>query len=90
MDFTGSVEINYQIGNSKYRFPAAIIPVVLGLDFLRKFGAVINLGNGEMTFNSKDVAPTPVPNRIPKSQGTDPKLLATLATMSVHANRKFM
>ena len=88
MRLIGSAKINYQIGNSEYRFSAAVIPdfvfpVVLGLDFLRKFGAVINLGDEEITFNSKGVAATPAPNRIPQAQGTYPELLATLVTFQL-------
>ena len=88
MRLIGSAEINYQIGNSEYRFSTAVIPdfvfpVVLGLDFLRKFGAVINLENEEITFNSKGVAATPAPNRIPQTQRTEPELLATLVTFQL-------
>ena len=57
-----------------------MFPVVLGLDFLREFGAVINLRNEEITFNSKGVASTPTPNRIPKVQGINTELPATLVT----------
>ena len=94
MHHTGSAEINYQIGNSEYRFPTAIIPdfvfsVVLGSDFLRKFGAVINLRSEKITFNSKGMAPTSAPNRTSQAQGTDPELLATLVTKQLFDEMPF-
>ena len=60
MPLTCSVEVDYQIGNFEYCFSTAIISdfvfsVVLGLDFLRKFGAIIKLAKEEVTFVGKGV-----------------------------------